>query len=93
MSQLEITFEDKSDSDGPTIAQLAFGKIFKLKAGGRGTYMRVKTVNFLNNSNLLSDVFSRGDCVVVLLERGTVSIMKGDKKVIPLEGNMKVRKA
>lgn len=90
MSQLEIFEESLAEPGAPTLASLGFGKIFKLKRGGKNTYMKVKTVNFLNNSEVLSDIFSRGDCLVVMLERGSVNYMKGATEVIKLTGTLKI---
>lgn len=92
MSQLSIQFEEKIETNIPLLRELTFGEIFTPMKQGKNTYMKVKSVNFLNNSNILSDVFARGDCLVVCLERGTISVMKGDLLVTRLEGTLTIKK-
>lgn len=90
MSQLQIEFEDRIHS--LTAKDIPFGGVFK-KEGHPAAYMRVKSVNFLNNSTLLSDVFARGDVLTVNLNKGTVFIMSGDTKVMRLRGKMQLERA
>lgn len=87
MSQLEITFEERKY---PLKAKdLPFGAVFK-KSDSPAAYMKVKSVNFLNNSNVLSDVFARGDILTVNLHRGTLFAMSGNTDVVRLKGKMQL---
>lgn len=89
MSQLEIEFAERKY---PLKAnQLPHGTVFK-KADHPAAYMIVKSVNFLNNSNLLSDVFARGDILAVNLHKGTLFVMSGDTPVVKLKGRMQLER-
>jgi len=89
MSQLKIEFEERKY---PLRAKdLPVGTVFK-KEGHPAAYMKVKSVNFLNNSNLLSDVFARGDILTVNLHKGTVFVMSGDTAVVKLKGKMQLER-
>jgi hypothetical protein len=90
MSQLAIEFEERTFD--LTLNTLPAGTVFK-KEGTAAAYMKVKPVNFLNNSNLLSDVFARGDCVVINLHKGTCFVMPGNTQVIRMTGKMQLRVA
>lgn len=89
MAQLEIEFEDRQYP--LKLKDLQFRTVFKRK-DNPAAYMKVKSVNFLNNSNLLSDIFARGDCLVVNLHKGTLFPMAGDTEVVILEGKMQLRR-
>lgn len=89
MSQLEISFEERCY---PLKAKdLQTGQVFK-KADSPAAYMKVKSVNFLNNSNLLSDVFARGDILTVNLHKGTLFVMSGETAVVKLKGKMSLER-
>lgn len=90
MAQLEIEFETETCMTY-ALNKLDFGTLFR-KLGHSETYMRIKPVGFLNNSNILSDIFARGDCIVVCMNKGTVFPMKGNLEVIKLTGNLKVHR-
>lgn len=53
--------------------------------------IKVKPVNFLCNSTILSDVFARGDCVVVNLAKGTVYISKGTTEIVLVDASVKIK--
>jgi hypothetical protein len=92
MSQLSIEFEQEKTS--PLLKNLEPGKLFIIKGrGAQKVYLKVKSINFLNNSNLLADVFARGDSLVVNLRAGTVSVMNGNTEIEECVGNLKVHKA
>lgn len=86
-----MEIEESSNGAMVTLASIKFGSLFKYVGDSKTVYMKVKAVNFLNNSNLLSDVFSRGDCLTVAMARGSLSIAKGSHEVIIMHGNLKVR--
>jgi hypothetical protein len=88
MSQLSIEFEERKFD--LTLNHLPQGSVFK-KQDSAAAYMKVKPVNFLNNSNLLADVFARGDCVVINLHKGTCFVMDGQTKVIKMTGKMQLK--
>lgn len=97
MSQLEISFEIDT-SPILHLADLPFGSLF-IRNSDRGNrdkaniFMKVKVTGFLTNSTLLSDVFSRGDCLAVNLNTHTIQCLQGSISVTQLTGNMQVRKA
>lgn len=91
MSQLEIEF-DESSKTICEVKSLSTGQLFKIVGRGKYTYMKVKSIGFLNNSDILSDVFARGDCLVVNMERGTVGVIKGTELAIKLSGSLKVKR-
>lgn len=90
MSQLEIEFAP-TESTKLRLRDLSFGQLFRISKAPHPVYMKVKSVNFLNNSTLLSDVFARGDCLVVDVRKGTVHVHSGEAIVVKLTGNLKVR--
>lgn len=96
MSQLEITFEEQNL--GVQLADLSFGSLF-IRNSDRGNknkpsvFLKVKATGFLTNSNILSDVFSRGDCLAVNMNTATVQCLPGGISVTKMDGNMQVRKA
>lgn len=65
-----------------TIASIAFATPFH-RQKSTALFIKVKPINFLNNSNLLSDVFTRGDCIICNLETGTIFIVKGNEHIFP----------
>ena len=91
MSQVEISFADDTIVS-LNLSRLQHGKLFR-KSGSKDVYMKLKSVNYLNNSNLLSDVFARGDCLVASVNRGTVFVMEGKTVIVELKGNLSVRDA
>lgn len=97
MSQLEISFEENTQTI-LHLADLPFGSLF-IRNSDRGQrnnlsiFMKVKATGFLTNSTLLSDVFSRGDCLAVNLNTHTIQCLQGSIGVTQLTGNMQVRKA
>lgn len=96
MSQLEISFETAEVA--LQLADLNFGAMF-IRNSDRGNknkpslFMKVKATGFLINSTILSDVFSRGDCLAVNMNTATVQCLPGVISVTKMAGNMQVRKA
>jgi hypothetical protein len=88
-NQLEIEFAERQHT--LQLKDIPVHTVFK-KQDSAAAYMKVKSVNFLNNSNLLSDVFARGDCLVVNLHKGTLFVMDGMTKVQKLRGKMKLER-
>lgn len=90
MSQLQIEFEQPEDPTQLTCRQLRAGDLFRLRDGNT-TFMKVKSIGFLNNSNIISDIFARGDCIVVNLKHGTLTPMPGSNPVVRLSGKLSVK--
>lgn len=94
MSQLEIEFNSKTESE-VQLRDLEFGTVF-IRNSDRGNrmkpsvFMKVKATGFLTNSTILSDVFSRGDCLAVNFNTGTVQCFPGSLSVTKLSGHLKV---
>jgi hypothetical protein len=77
----------------PTAGSVKFGVPFRfVDVPNFQLFIRVKPVNFLTNSTLLNDIFSRGDALVVNLATGTLGTTKGER-VIKLVGCKIVHKA
>ena len=51
------------------------------------TYMRVKPINFLNNSNVIQDILVRGDIIAVEISSGKLTAFKGDRLVRKIAGS------
>ena len=66
-------------SDAPTIRSVPFGSWFSYKGK---ILMRVKPVQFLLNSTLVTDVINRGDCFVVDMETGNLYVTDGSKSAL-----------
>lgn len=67
--------------DNLTINQIPFGQTCRLD-GYDGYIMRVKPVNYLLNSTLVSDVINRNKCFVVNIETGNMFIVEGTRDAI-----------
>lgn len=91
--QVEFEFPDVAPTTLPKLSSIPFGKPFIFKLGNKSQpLIKVKPVNFLCNSSLLSDVFARGDCVVCNLTKGTVFVSPGTREVELIEASIKVKK-
>ena len=76
-----------------TVGAAEFGRPFFFVTGDhRRLFMRVKPVNFLTNSNLLNDIFSRGDALVVGLATGTLSYKSGGLEIEYVAAELRVKK-
>lgn len=92
--ELDLPTPTAKKASAPLLKDIEHGKAFRFtgKSGNKSLHIRVKTVNYLNNSTLLADVFNRGDCVVCNLESGTVYICRGTDKIKRVEASIRVRK-
>lgn len=63
------------------LSKIGFAIPFLRNNASSSLFIKVKPVNFLNNSNLLSDVFARGDCIICNLETGTIFVAKGTEEI------------
>ena len=73
-----------------TINQLPFGKAFRFERSGQ-IHIRVKPVNYLLNSTLLTDVINRGKCIVSNVEKGTVYVVEGDREVMVVDAVIRIK--
>lgn len=63
----------------PTLATIPSGEIFDY--GGR-VYMKVHPTQSMFHSKMVTDVINRGDCFVVNLQTGTLTILQGNSSVV-----------
>lgn len=69
-----------------TLLEMPFGEPFRFSGFGKPYrfYMRVKPIQWVLNSNLLSDCINRGKCFVVALDKGNFQVVDGSREVIPV---------
>lgn len=54
-------------------------------------YIRVKPVNYLLNSSLITDCINRGKVIVVNLNKGTTFVIEGTREIALLDCSIDVR--
>jgi hypothetical protein len=87
--QIEL-FEDKPKFvSANTLNNLDFGTPVSIYGN---ICIRVKPVNFLLNSTLITDVINRGDVFIVNLTKGTMYTAEGKRKYTPLISKLMVKK-
>ncbi len=67
------------------VNELPFGEVAK---HGALILTRVKPVNFLCNSTIINDMISKGNCLVVNLQKGTCFVMNGDTTVVRVDSTL-----
>jgi len=69
------------------ISSVPVGIVAKDEATGM-ILLRVKPTQFILNSNIVVDVLTRGDVFVVNMSKGTLFVMRGDRLVTPIVGEL-----
>lgn len=98
MSQLEIEefLAKPARTHSNYVDQLPYGAVFKKKNPTQRSvnevYMRVKPVNYLCNSDLVTDNIFKGNCLVINMKKGTCFFMNGDTEIVRMKGKMQIEK-
>ena len=83
-----ITISNKEDK--LLLKDIPHGETFH-KKGEKNLFLKLKTVNFINNSTIITDMIYRGDCLVANLVSGTCFIMKGDTEVVTVDLDISIK--
>lgn len=80
-----ITFELPQEV-AMTLKDIPVGNLFQAPAtlSGLGTYMRVAPVKMLVRSTMVHEVLTRGDCFVVDMSNGLLTVLSYNTVVFPL---------
>jgi hypothetical protein len=89
MKQLQIQFTEPIQTY--SASQMKFGQVFQYGADKR-VMMRVKPVNYLTNSTLVTDCINRNKVFVIGLDKGTLFVIEGNAEVVPLNATLSVSK-
>ena len=71
----------------PTLKDVRVGEWFQ-PAGYESVYMRVAPVKTLVHSTMVHEVLTRGDCFVIALSTGMLTVMKYNTLVHPVKANL-----
>lgn len=83
-NQLELEFS-KQSKNAVYACEMQFGKVFYCEGdSSKRKFVRVKPVNYLLNSTLITDVINRNKIFTVSLDKATLSILPGNTCVIPV---------
>jgi hypothetical protein len=83
--QAEFNFLQDREDEVITALDMGFGKWFH---HNDNTVMRLKPVNFLNNSSLIIDCIQRRRVFVGNPFKGTLYVINGDDEVTPLNAKI-----
>lgn len=78
-----------SATQQPTLASVPVGECFSL-VGILRAYLRVAPVKSLVRSTMVHEVLTRGDCFVVDLSTGQLTILKYSTPVVLLESRIQI---
>lgn len=85
----QLSIEFSVVPNGLVLRQIKHGVPFKF-TDADGVFMRVKPVNYLLNSSLITDCINRNKVMVVSLEKGTCFIAEGDRSVEILQAKLTI---
>ena len=71
----------------PALKDIKVGECFQL-ADYESIYMRVAPVKALVHSTMVHEVLTRGDCFVIALSTGMLTVMKYNTLVHPVKANL-----
>ena len=75
--------------NAPTLASIKIGDCFRISTIS-AIYLRVAPVKSLVHSTMVHEVLLRGDCFVVCLDTGMLTIMKANTVVLPTAATVKL---